>query len=384
VIELNNKTKADRIYWVDIAKLLGIFLVYYGHVVEEISNKGNPFAFLQFKFIYSFHMPLFFILAGFFFKRRHPSWLSEIKELFYKRVIPVLFFGALTLPVWPVYMHLVKGSIEWDDIALKACHYLKGHPDLNTITWFIVCLFTTEVIALFVLRKVNKTIIGLIVAAIFFRFGLLMTLNIRATVTSLGIPKNTWYIHEAIVAFGLYAVGYSTFKYIKALSRFHPVIRFLLAVIALALTILIFDLNAPYEGFIVIMKTSNHGVSGYFLLTAFLGTLTVILVSTLIPKNKILDFIGKNTLILVATSGIFHEFINPLLVRKLNNLDSTFWVTVDSLIISLVSLALSLLVVWLLDKFIPQLVGKPHQIGPWLPGLDSFFSSIYRKLVPFE
>lgn len=373
------QNNSDRVYWIDVAKTIGMFLVYYGHVVEVMANKGSHPAFQQFKFIYSFHMPLFFIMAGFFFKRRYPSELTEIKLLFYKRVIPVFYFGLLTLPIWPVYMNRFLGRIDWHELGIKVFHYLRGHPDLNTITWFIVCLFTTEVIAIFVLRRVNKTIPGLLIAAIFFHFGLLMTLNIRAAVTSLGISKNTWYIHEALVAFGFYTVGYVTFKYFEALSKTGPLIRFMVGLVALALTVYTFDKNIPYQGFTVILKNSNHGFSGFFILTALSGSAAVILFSTLIPKNRVMDVIGRNTLILVATAGIFHSFINPYLANRLNNLDSFLWVTLTSLILAVASIALSLPFVWFLNKFTPQFVGKPFQEGPWLPGLNKLFRQAKGK-----
>ena len=52
-ISLNHKT--ERLDWVDQVKGFTIFLVVYGH--------NFPF---NEKYIYSFHMPLFIMLAGFF------------------------------------------------------------------------------------------------------------------------------------------------------------------------------------------------------------------------------------------------------------------------------------------------------------------------------
>ena len=49
---------AKRLDWVDIAKGIGIFLMVMGH-------SGIP-RFMH-DWIYSFHMPFFFILSGFFF-----------------------------------------------------------------------------------------------------------------------------------------------------------------------------------------------------------------------------------------------------------------------------------------------------------------------------
>jgi fucose 4-O-acetylase-like acetyltransferase len=370
----------NRIDWIDRAKAIGIVLVYYGHIVEELANNGSAIAFTQFKGIYAFHMPLFFIMAGFFFKRREVSTSKEIILRFYHRIVPVFTFGLLTLPLWPVYLYATRGSIDWHQIGLKAYHYLRGQPDLNTITWFIVCLFTTEVIAIGFLSRVEKRRWGLIIAAVFLYFGLHMTLNIRATVTSLGIPKNTWYIHEALVAFGLYAFGFSSFVVIKKIAAQPWAFRLLLAIVGLVVTLTTFNGNAPYQGFAVIMKNSNHGESLWFILTALSGSFFILMLSTLVTDSKIMKMVGSRTLILVATSGVFHEFINPWVVKQITRLDSWLWITVSSAGVAILSMAASLPVAWFLDRYLPQLVGRPLVQGPWLPNIDSFVRAKLRRL----
>ena len=88
-----------RLAWVDATRGIGIVLVFYGHVLQKAFPPENASAADQFRLIYSFHMPLFFVLAGFFFT---PS--SDIPErlrrLALRRLVPVLFFGALLLPLW--------------------------------------------------------------------------------------------------------------------------------------------------------------------------------------------------------------------------------------------------------------------------------------------
>ena len=50
-----------RIEWIDIAKGIGIILVVIGHISQiEVLND----------IIYSFHMPLFFIISGYLYKRK--------------------------------------------------------------------------------------------------------------------------------------------------------------------------------------------------------------------------------------------------------------------------------------------------------------------------
>jgi len=55
-----------RIDYLDTAKAIGMYLVYYGHFIEKLYYAGSIAAFSELKLIYSFHIPLFFFLAGIF------------------------------------------------------------------------------------------------------------------------------------------------------------------------------------------------------------------------------------------------------------------------------------------------------------------------------
>jgi len=363
------KANGNRINWVDNSKAIGMFFVFFGHLTQEMSNKGILYSLDLTKLIYSFHMPLFFILAGFFFKRRSPSLITEVKILVYKRVIPVLFFGLISFPFWPLLLYLANDFIDWVLIGQKASNYLVGHPDLNTISWFLICLFITEIFALVILPNVDNVFVGLIISGIFLRLGLVMTTNFQDTVDSLNIEKNIWYVHEAVVAFGLYGIGFSFIRFIDKVSNWKFTIRILLLIIFVTITLLTFDLNAPFKDFVVIMKNSTHGNNWLFLITAISGSLAVILFSMVIPTNTVMDFIGKNTLTFIATSGFFHHFINPLFVKLLIPIIQDFWMIVLSLAFSIVSLIISVPIVKLLNKFTPQLVGFPQLGGPWFPAL---------------
>ena len=53
-----------RLDAVDVARALGLVLVYYGHFIEQVMYLKNPAAAVHYKWIYSFHMILFFVLSG--------------------------------------------------------------------------------------------------------------------------------------------------------------------------------------------------------------------------------------------------------------------------------------------------------------------------------
>lgn len=64
---MSRKTESGkgRIPSVDIARFYAMALVFYGHFVERFMLLKNPAGLAQYKFIYSFHMVAFFVLAGY-------------------------------------------------------------------------------------------------------------------------------------------------------------------------------------------------------------------------------------------------------------------------------------------------------------------------------
>lgn len=90
-----------RITYIDSLKALAMFLVVLGH-------SGLPEDSTIRALIYSFHIPFFVFLSGFFAKI--PNSLSEfLKKSFYTLVIPYLFFSLLLIPFDSV-VHLLESG----------------------------------------------------------------------------------------------------------------------------------------------------------------------------------------------------------------------------------------------------------------------------------
>jgi len=215
----------SRYYWVDVVKALGIFFVFYGHVLQRTYRLSTEDVFLQYKLVYAFHMPLFFFVAGFFFKRKDPSMWTEIGVLFQKRIFPVILFELMALLIRPVYSYLKFGAVDFLAIFTDFPLYLQGQPLLNTTTWFLVCLFAAEIWAVFVLPKIKNILPGLLISIFFLAVGFSATANVRASELLFGLPKNFWYVHESLVAFGFYALGYSVFGWMKKMAGMNIAVR---------------------------------------------------------------------------------------------------------------------------------------------------------------
>ena len=86
-IPSKNYTTNSRLDWVDQVKGFTIFLVVYGH----------NFPFTE-KYIYSFHMPLFIIVSGFF----HPSHVTfdSLKKRFQTIMVPYFIWSLALFTFW--------------------------------------------------------------------------------------------------------------------------------------------------------------------------------------------------------------------------------------------------------------------------------------------
>jgi len=100
----------QRIIYLDFCKAFGMYLVYYGHFIEKLYYAGIKILFWELKLIYSFHVPLFFFIAGIFWKPDStPLWNILIKKI-RTRILPVLMFSLITIPFF----------LLWDRLPLSA------------------------------------------------------------------------------------------------------------------------------------------------------------------------------------------------------------------------------------------------------------------------
>lgn len=360
-------TSSKRIGWIDNAKALGILAVFYGHIVEKISLANSSEAFLQFKFIYSFHIPLFFILSGFFAKQYETSFKSYIKSKFVLRIVPVIFFTIIILPFHLINEIMIHKNFDLNTFILKLLSLLRGYPVFNFVTWFLVCLFTVEVINFFVYPCIQGNRKKLIVTiAIFYVVGWLVTWNRRYVFQVLQIG-GFWFLYEALIAYSFYLFGNLIAAIDIIIKNNKPYLNITFVLISSIILFLTFDLNTGFfrgcPQKVVLMAGGLYGNPLLFPLTAIAGSIFVIFLSKLIPaNNKMVTFIGRNTLILMGLNGIFYHFINEkLLILSSSYIsNNSFHIFILCSLLSVMSIALCVPVVLLLNKYLSQLTGSPR------------------------
>ncbi len=111
----------DRILWVDAARGIGILLVVAGHVERGLVSAGvaaaSHWAAIDLA-IYSFHMALFMLLAGFNVQHslrrgRGPFLLSKLRSVYHPYVLWSAIQGGLLLFV----AGAANSGASWSDIV---------------------------------------------------------------------------------------------------------------------------------------------------------------------------------------------------------------------------------------------------------------------------
>lgn len=160
---------------VTIAKGLAIILMVLGHAIAYCSDVNDcsisgVYGWL-YDFIYMFHMPVFFVLAGYCFKEKY---LDIPKEFFKKRVKglykPFVKWGLIFLLLHNVFcfFHIyneeygLPGAASvpylWKDFAVHALHIVTKMTDAEHMLggyWFLHTLFFASLIG-FTGIKLNK------------------------------------------------------------------------------------------------------------------------------------------------------------------------------------------------------------------------------------
>ena len=160
VTELHTSSK--RIGWIDAAKGLGILLMIMGHT--PIDSK-----FLY--YIYSFHMPLFFILGGITFSIKK-DFKSFVWHKFKSLLIPYAFF-ACCLILFYYSLKLIFHS-RYDPVQDAISFVLQDH---HTYLWFLVTLFVCEILAYVVIKCIHNKLIKYETIALIITTVLLITFH---------------------------------------------------------------------------------------------------------------------------------------------------------------------------------------------------------------
>ena len=121
---------SNRIEWLDIAKGLGIFCIVIGH---------NAVTQWLYNWVYSFHVPLFFIISGYFYRPR--GWRETLakgwKQLLRPMLLTILIAQALML-----FLYVRRGFWSGPPVGEWLIDVMTDRGDGHVFAlWFLAALF---------------------------------------------------------------------------------------------------------------------------------------------------------------------------------------------------------------------------------------------------
>ena len=288
--------RIERIDLYDNAKGIGMILVTYGHLFKAGS--------IPFSIIFSFHMPLFFIISGILFTptssldsfRDSVNWL---KKVLLKYLTPFVFFSILG----GIGRLLLYGNIDYCR-ALKEFIYYVGSDELMTgALWFIGLLGMAVFLLPYLLKiekreGVNRTIILISLAIISYlsdRFSFYLPMRLK----SLGAVVLFVYIG--------YIIKDNVMQWVKLKSLRQSLLILLPIFLLLA----------------VLNRTVNIAIPSFndfmiYILCSLYGTLAVLFISKS-KCLKVINYMGRRSLVVFSV----HAFWIAVYVKLLNEYNNT-------------------------------------------------------------
>ncbi len=360
----NNLINNKNIVWVDIVKFIGIFLVVLGHSLQtfELTDTSVVFEHLW-KYIYLFHMPLFFIIAGYLYKSKSKS--DNYKKIICGLLIPYFIYQFLYLPFRIGKLILLQnynfldilpkcllGIISGDFVESPMLLYVCGP------CWFIMTMIQLRL--LFNNIKLNTKNLILITLLSILILKCLFILNIDLYFCL----DNTL---MAIPYFGLghilKTLNFSEFQIGGGMNSLIISISIILACCILLEVIL------NYNGLIQMNLCINEKIQNKSLLLAYfggiLGTLMTFIIANFFNKeNDFIKVIGKNTLFIIFFHWLLLFFTRWFKLQLLiNYFTNIFSKCIFILLFSLLILTISYFIIKFLEKHFPVILGKYQPKG---------------------
>ena len=296
-----------RIEYIDSAKGVLIIFTIIGHIFLG--------TFLQ-TFIYSFHMPAFFIISGLLFNFSHSlqkSFKKFIVSRIYTILVPYIFFEFLGYMI----QCLRHGFYENITGFIYNTIMLNLH---NSVDWFLIALFIAEILFFFLYRtKKLLFVIAILCFSLSYIIG----------------EKHILWITSAFIMISIGYLGKEIFNRYNRLSIF----------LSLIITIIVSFLNVRVD--------INNGIIGNPILF-FIGSLTGTYFILNISHNTIfkkISYFGKNSLIVMGT----HQLLILILWGFVYHFDMPK--TILSICFAVFIICIEIPIIKFCNYAIPSLVG---------------------------
>lgn len=329
-----------RVYWIDIAKGLCMILVVLGHTM-----RGGP----VWHGVYGFHVAAFFFLSGMTCGKG--GW-AQIKKDLRRIMVPYYGFGLVSIGIF-VALGQVAGAaygipVEtaplenlWNLLYASGRHRAMA---FNTALWFLPCLFVTKVLYYGLVRACRENLGGM----------LALSLGLAALgcwYTGAELPFLPFSVTVAVKMLPLFVLGRICLPLAGRELPREKVLFLGLALLGLACVI---AWGAPKVNY----SDDLFPDLPAFCATAVLGTGGLSLLSMGVARNRMLEYLGRNTLAVMVMHKfpvMLFQIAGPFrdLLLENDTLPAHLW----GMAVCLISIGLCLMAAGLIRRTVPALLG---------------------------
>lgn len=341
---MEDATRKD-IVWMDWAKFIGIFLVVFGHLLQKTGDWHHPELLELWNVVYLFHMPLFFILSGYMYKKSH-----SFKKIFFTLVVPYLCYQFLFLPA-AFAMNVRTEGFSLALLGKQIMGIVLGDGYNTSISyydclpcWFIVSMIQLRLLFHFVPINRRNCILLLILCPVILV--LLKVYNIDLI----------FCLDSTLMAIPYFLVGYTLARR-QFLSRIKTAWGGdFCSLLCLIVLMIIYRINGPAQ-----MNGPSFG-SNILLnyLGGLLGSMMVIFFVLKIKRiGNNLKLMARNTLFLIFYHWVVLFVLGYVGLFNLWKLiDNYIWAALMMAIYAILVLYFSIPVISFLYKHCPGILGK--------------------------
>lgn len=319
-----NETK--RVKWIDYAKGIGIILMVMGHY-QYLNYEVN-------KWIFSFHMPLFFFISGLLTSDRNIEYKNYIIKRFRLLLIPFFIFGIITY----ILSFFVGKGYPINEFIINILN------NRGAGMWFLHTLFLVNILYLFIYSSSKKWKIMI--------YTVLIILAYFSSIHNIHLPLRSEVLP---ICLSFFLLGDILKPYIFSLQRLNSNFIFISFILSIILNILLVEISER-------MDIAENRVGGsLFVLTAIFGIISILSLSLIIDRINLIQYI-KSTLIFCSVNAIVILIFHPYIFSFVDKLFNHIGQNPNSIIGHISVIILQFLILYpliiIINRYFPFLLGK--------------------------
>lgn len=309
-----------RIDYLDYIKGFGILLVVLGHIYD-ISNPIRIW-------IYSFHMPLFFIISGILIRHtniQQRNFKNIVISKFKHLIIPYICFELVAIFILMMQNEFTLFALKVNIVESMLMYCKAG------ATWFLPCIFISELIFIFMIKYLNNIKLNLTLSVLIFIIPFIFKTDNHYLIVAL----------RCFTAYGYISLGYFGYKILieKEISLKYIVL------------LLIGNIICAYLNGFIDLWNLNFKNPFLYVGSSILGVLAVIFIFKKLKQGKILRCFGVNTIIIMSTQQVILDIISKFTGQQYYNY-------LIGIAIFIITIIIEIPIIEIINRYMPFMLGK--------------------------